>query len=265
MKGNLKDISVTNIVQIVGQSGMSGRLTILNMNQEVQIFFANGDIVEAELDQKNGEEVFFEVLGWETGEFEMDTNIVSSNQTISIPWTDLLLSGLQKLDESKSIEDISSGNLQAIPDDIGELFGLTKSKILQDITNEKTEVDMTQNMKEILVEIGQEVSGFMATAVVGMDGLGVASHQAIKEMNLEVTNAQMTMLFKLVQTSVDKLIGETVEDFLLTTDKAYLLIRPLQNPNYYLGIACDRSKANLGNMRLVSRTLVERLSDAMPR
>ena len=73
------------------------------------------------------------------------------------------------------------------------------------------------------------------------------------------------LLFKLVNTSVDKLGAGNIQDFLLTTDKAYLLIRYLSDRNYFLGIAADRRKANLGNMRLYSRIFSERLSKAMPR
>ena len=123
---------------------------------------------------------------------------------------------------------------------------------------------MAQNMREMLVELGQEVPGFMATAIVGMDGLGIANHAA-GSVETETINAQMTLLFKLVNTSVDKLGAGNIQDFLLTTDKAYLLIRYLSDRNYFLGIAADRRKANLGNMRLYSRIFSERLSKAMPR
>ncbi len=123
---------------------------------------------------------------------------------------------------------------------------------------------MAQNMREILVELGQEVPGFMAASVVGMDGLGVANHAA-GSLDTEIINAQMTLLFKLVNTSVDKIGGGDINDFLLTTDKAFLLIRYLSDRNYFLGIAADRRKANLGNMRLYNRIFADRLSKAMPR
>lgn len=123
---------------------------------------------------------------------------------------------------------------------------------------------MALKIEEILNELGQKVPGFLATAVVGMDGLGIASYTASK-LDSETVNVQMTLLFKLATSSIDKLIEENTQDFLLTTDKAYLLMRYLDDKDYYLGIVGDRSKANLGNIRLISRTFIGRLSDAMPR
>ena len=123
---------------------------------------------------------------------------------------------------------------------------------------------MARNMQEILMELAEEIPGLMATAVVGMDGLTVAKVTRAP-VNVEQTGAQMTMLIKLVETSTQKLGAGTVQDYLLTTDKAYLLLRFLDNSQYFLGMSADRRKANLGKMRLYSRVYAKKLAAAMPR
>jgi predicted regulator of Ras-like GTPase activity (Roadblock/LC7/MglB family) len=72
------------------------------------------------------------------------------------------------------------------------------------------------------------------------------------------------MLVKLVDTTVTKLGAGVVEDNLLTTENALVLIKFLADKSYFLGIAADRKTAKLGNMRLISRIFAERVTKAMP-
>jgi hypothetical protein len=50
----------------------------------------------------------------------------------------------------------------------------------------------------------------------------------------------------------------------LTTDDAYLLVRFLEDKEYYLGLAADREGTRLGSMRLNSRIYAERVNEALP-
>ena len=123
---------------------------------------------------------------------------------------------------------------------------------------------MAQKMQEVLADLSKEATGLFASAVVGMDGLPVAEF-AKKSVDIESFSAQMTLLIKLVDTTTKKVKAGKVEDYLLTTDKAYLLIRFLGNSEYYLGIGAVREASNLGKLRLYSRIYAERLSAVLPR
>lgn len=123
---------------------------------------------------------------------------------------------------------------------------------------------MPENMRDILTELGEQVPGFIAASVVGMDGLGIVQHTAAN-VNVEAINAQLTLLVKLVDTSVNKLAAGELEDYLLTTERAYLLLRFLEEGEYYLGIAALRDRSNLGSLRLNSRIYTRRVNQAMPR
>ena len=109
-----------------------------------------------------------------------------------------------------------------------------------------------------------EVPGYIASAVVGMDGLSIAQHTSAK-VDPEAISAQMTLLFKLVDTSVTKLGAGVMEDDLLTTESAYLLMRYLPDKKHFIGMAVDRKSGNLGNMRLISRMFADRIDKSMPR
>jgi len=240
--GHLRDVGLPNLIQLTCQTGASAQLTLRRDEQEAVLYFDQGTIVHAISADQEGKEVVYQVLHWEEGEFSLETGIPPPARTIDTPWSALLVEGLQRRDETR----------WETPD-------------AQQIQIEKLEEgEMPENMNDILKELSGQVPGFIATAVVGMDGLGIAEYAA-GPVNVESINAQMTLLFKLVDGAVDKLKAGVIEDYLLTTDKAYLLIRPLSDRNYYLGIAADRKSGNVGNLRLNSRIYAERLSKAMPK
>ena len=116
----------------------------------------------------------------------------------------------------------------------------------------------------VLKEMSDQIEGFITCAVVGMDGLSIASFSRNKKTDTEAISAQMTLLLKLVETSVNKLGAGTIEDDLLTTESAYVLMRFLKDRGFYMAIAADRKTAKLGNMRLNSRIYADRLSKVMP-
>ncbi len=55
-----------------------------------------------------------------------------------------------------------------------------------------------------------------------------------------------------------------MEDDLVTTEGLYVLMRPLKDRNFYLGMAADRKTAQVGNMRLNSRIYADRIAKALP-
>jgi predicted regulator of Ras-like GTPase activity (Roadblock/LC7/MglB family) len=122
---------------------------------------------------------------------------------------------------------------------------------------------MANKLDAILKELAGEVDGYIASDGVGMDGINIANHTNSK-INTEEVSAQMTMLFKLVDTTINKTMLGTLEDNILTTKNAYLYTRFLPDKQYFLGILADRHSASLGNLRLIGKIYVERLEKAMP-
>ncbi len=122
---------------------------------------------------------------------------------------------------------------------------------------------MAQKLDDVLKEMGGEITGYVASAIVGMDGINVAQH-ARGKVDPDTISAQMTMLLKLVDTSITKLGAGVLEDNLTTTANALLLMRFLPDKQYYLGLAVDRKAGNLGNMRLISKMYIDKIAKAMP-
>ena len=247
VQGHLREMGLPTLIQLTCQEAAQARLTLRRDDQEATLYFDQGTIVHAVSAEQEGKEVVYHVLSWEEGEFSLELGIPPPVRTIETPWSALLIEGLQRQDEERW-ETLDAGQV----------------KETLDIERIGEEYDMPENMNDILKELGGQVPGFIATSVVGMDGLGIAEYAA-GPVDVEGINAQMTLLYKLVDGAVAKLEAGVIEDYLLTTEKAYLLIRPLSDRNYYLGITTDRKSGNVGNMRLNSRLYADRLSKAMPK
>ena len=236
IEGRLNEMDLPALVQHACTEGHQARLSMSRGGDEAEIYFDGGNVVHATLNDQVGEEVFYHLLRWDDGKFALESSVAPPAHTIDTPWSALLVNGLQQYDEETwdALED------------------------------QQEEYEMPENIQDILMELSEQVTGFVSAAVVGMDGLGIADHAA-SDVDVEAINAQMTLLVKLVDTTVTKLTADEVEDYLLTTEKAYLLVRFLEGKEYYLGIAAARDTAKLGNLRLNSRLYSDRLQKAMPR
>lgn len=120
-------------------------------------------------------------------------------------------------------------------------------------------------MNEVLKEMAGEIPGFVASDVVGMDGVSIAGHTVDPKFSAEAAAAQFAMVMKLVQKSSDQLKAGAVEDNLVTTDRSYIITRFLGDGSYYLGIAVSREDSSLGNVRLVSRQFANAVWEAIPK
>jgi predicted regulator of Ras-like GTPase activity (Roadblock/LC7/MglB family) len=118
-------------------------------------------------------------------------------------------------------------------------------------------------LDHILEQMIDEVTGFVACAVVDLDGHSIASQSFNIIAHPESNHRQLTDLLKSVDASVGKMGKGIIEDNLTTTENAYILIRYLPGRQYYLSIAADRMTGDLGKLRLLSKIYAGRLSKAM--
>lgn len=228
-------MTVVDLIQHACLDQKTAQLTLHHSGQNAILFFKNGNVVHAVSGDQQGEEAVFRTLFWEEGTFIQEPNIEPPKATIKRTWTGLLLEGAKRLDEKEDAPNLT-------------------------INTETTQ--MAQKLEEILQELGGEVNGYIASVVVGMDGIHIASNSHTK-VDPEMISAQMTMLFKLVDTSVTKLGAGALDENLVTTTNAYFMVKHLPGKQYYLGVAADRRNANIGNLRLMARLFVDRIANSM--
>jgi predicted regulator of Ras-like GTPase activity (Roadblock/LC7/MglB family) len=242
MHGTLTDMALPDLIQHNCMEEKTARLILSRGNQTATIYFEKGELTHAEYGKWQGEEAIYQVIGWEDGDFDLEMGISSPKSTITLNWSGVLLEGVRRLDE-QMLEPDSTWNL----------------------ANETGIEPMAQKIEDILKEMAGEITGHISSTVVGMDALNIAIYTSEK-VDTDLVSAQMTLLMKLVDTSIAKIDATALfQDNLLTTKNAYLLMYYLPNKQHFLGIIADRKTAILGNLRLMAKIYSERIAKAMPR
>lgn len=240
LEGNLSDVAVAELIQYICRQHKPARLIIQHQGRQAYLFFKEGNIIHATLGDIQGEIVIYAVLRWRNGYFKLEMNIESPATTIYQTWFSLL----------KKITHLSNETeLAASRAEVGKIH--------------KEANGMVQDLEKILAGLADELPGFIAAAVIDMDGLNIAQYTQSGQLNIEESSAQMALFFKLVETSVTKLHAGEVEDNLLTTENAYLLMWFINGLPYFLGIAVDRRRTLLGHLRLIGRLYMERVAKVM--
>ncbi len=119
-------------------------------------------------------------------------------------------------------------------------------------------------LDELLRKMSDEIPGYQAASVVGVDGLALAIH-SMDRQNTELANAQFALIMKLVEKTITKLGKNNVQDNLVTTQKSYIISRFIGDNSYYLLVIVDRVNGNLGNLRIVTRQFAKDIWDAVPK
>lgn len=120
-------------------------------------------------------------------------------------------------------------------------------------------------LTNLLKEMGDEIPGLSATAIVGMDGLPVAQYSTATEFDIEIAAAQFALIMKSLQKTCDQLGNNNVEDTFVTTTSSYLMTLFLGDGSYYLVVAIDKNSGTLGNLRLITKQFADALWNAIPK
>lgn len=112
MIGNLKDMSVADLIQHNCQDQKTGLLSIEFQGEKAKIFFHNGEVVHAVQGNLVGEEVIYRTLGWTDGKFVLEIGTLSPTISIKRSWSGLLLEGARRQDETEKAaeSDLASGD-----------------------------------------------------------------------------------------------------------------------------------------------------------
>ena len=91
LQGSLRDMSVADIIQVNCQDKKTASVTLISNGKEAVIFFKEGSVVHAAVDQTSGEEAIYKILSWDEGEFVLNVGAQSPDVTIKRNWSGLLV------------------------------------------------------------------------------------------------------------------------------------------------------------------------------
>jgi predicted regulator of Ras-like GTPase activity (Roadblock/LC7/MglB family) len=107
LEGSLKELSLTNIIQLNCNEMNTATVGLTHEGQEGLICFADGAIVHAAVGDLTGEEAVYELLSWDDGTFVVRQGEATPHRSISSNWNSLLLEGIRRVDESEPLQERS--------------------------------------------------------------------------------------------------------------------------------------------------------------
>ena len=100
--GDVTGLSLSDVIQLNGNNGFSGCITVQNEARIGRIFFRDGKIVHAEQGGKVGEAAFNELMEWSSGHFSLEPNISTTSHTIQKSTQFVLMEALRLIDEKRA-------------------------------------------------------------------------------------------------------------------------------------------------------------------
>ena len=104
LRGSLSQMNVIDLVQSLEMGRKSCLLTMTkgnNNEDKCEIYFSQGQAKHAAYGPITGDEAVFKVLRWTDGNFQIDFNGKSSQETTTLNTQGLLMEGLRLLDEAQ--------------------------------------------------------------------------------------------------------------------------------------------------------------------
>ncbi len=101
VRGSLAQMNVIDLVQSLEMGRKSCLLTMTNASEKCEIYFNQGQAKHAVYGSITGDQAVFKVLRWTEGNFQIDFEGKTSQETTTLNTQGLLMEGLRLLDESQ--------------------------------------------------------------------------------------------------------------------------------------------------------------------
>jgi CheY-like chemotaxis protein len=101
VRGNLSQMNVIDLMQSLEMGRKSCQLTLTKDGDKCEVFFVEGQVKHATYGSLVGDEAVFKVLRWTGGNFQLDFEGKTDQETTQLNTQGLLMEGLRLLDESQ--------------------------------------------------------------------------------------------------------------------------------------------------------------------
>lgn len=243
----MQEMEFTDLLQFLSFAGKAVKVQVTNnIGEEGEIGLEGDTVLWVRTASHEGENAFFEIVGWEGGGFEMQPlnteEKAKRGRPISLSY--LLLEGARRKDENR---------LPRTREKTGREVAEGKSGV-----PEKSEKKVS-SLNVIMEELSREIPDYIAIQVANIDDgtpLVATSHDAA--FDPDIAAAYYTEVLKTAEKALEILRkGRRLEEVLLTTDECYLIVRVLPKTRFYVGVAIAK-KGNIGMARMVMKKYEKR-------
>src|SRR5580700_4682136 len=109
VRGNLLQMNVIDLMQSLEMGRKSCQLKLNNAGDKCEVFFVEGQVKHATYGALLGDEAVFKVLRWTGGNFELNFEGKTDQETTKLNTQGLLMEGLRLLDEAQRETGSESG------------------------------------------------------------------------------------------------------------------------------------------------------------
>src|SRR5215207_6445878 len=100
LTGHLSDLSLSELIEFFCNQRKSGRLKVLYPQGAGYFHLQAGSVVDARIGVLHGIDAVYYALTLPNAQFEFSADVEAKSRTINQPWTQVVLEGLRRLDES---------------------------------------------------------------------------------------------------------------------------------------------------------------------
>jgi len=104
LRGNLSQMNVIDLVQSLEMGRKSCQISLTNEADRCEMFFSEGQVTHAQYGEITGDAAVFKVLRWTGGNFELNFDGKTTQQSTTLNTQGLLMEGLRLLDEANRNE-----------------------------------------------------------------------------------------------------------------------------------------------------------------
>ncbi len=101
LRGSLSQMNVIDLVQSLEMGRKSCQLSMTNGDDKCELYFAGGQVKHATYGAISGDEAVFKVLRWTDGNFQINFEGKTAQETTTLNTQGLLMEGLRLLDEAQ--------------------------------------------------------------------------------------------------------------------------------------------------------------------
>src|SRR5581483_7600705 len=97
--GDIKELNLADIIQINCIGRNMARLTVRYPIGEAVFYFQEGEVFDARMGDLSGADVIYKTIKYNEGPFRIDAAVPAPRRTIFVPWAELLMEAVRRLDE----------------------------------------------------------------------------------------------------------------------------------------------------------------------
>lgn len=216
--GSLKDFHVADLITIIGQSEKTGELKIKLHNNKAVINFFNGELFDAISDSFSGEEAIYELMTYESGEFDfIETNLpIDKKITKSIDY--LIHEGALRID---LINTLRRNSLVSKPNSIIEIKNIDQNvngleKIIYDLVKNSGNISIIELSKKIDINNEEYILTLKSLNDKNLINIQKSEEEMFWKSFKQVVNKLYTEFVAISGTKMNSDLDKKIQDLIVT-------------------------------------------------